>query len=236
MQRFVLTLLGLLLFWGLFHTVGRLTFPPARIEPPPWPLLGNWLTIWVDFPAQLPPLLPPIAGHPVPLDPQLLPGAQRFYRGGVHQGVDFQCAPGTPVRAALSGFVLDIQDRDALPQRLRGDLLNHCRSLRRTPAEILDVLHGRSVFLCHGVVDGALIVTRYSHLGEIRSDLVPGYVIDQGETLGWSGASGTSHVYASDGWAQLHFEVLLNGLPATSGLSPAEAGLLYSAAFAEELH
>src|ERR1041385_5459404 len=64
----------------------------------------------IRLPAWLPHLTPPLAHAAVPTNRALLPGAERTYRGCVHEGVDFACAPGTPVHAALDGWVLTMDD------------------------------------------------------------------------------------------------------------------------------
>lgn len=184
---------------------------------------------------KLPPLETPIAGAHVPTNPALLPGARREYRGGAHEGIDFSCSPGTPVRAAAAGWVLSIDDEPNLPEARRTEILRYCQQLGRTPAEVLQVLHGRRVILCHGMYDGRLLTTSYSHLASIRSALKPGSRVQQGEALGESGASGTSHAYADDGWGEVHFEIRLNGVPLGSDMLPQEAGALYREVLSAEI-
>lgn len=169
----------------------------------------------------------PVDGGRVPENPDLLPGAKRAYRGGQHEGVDFRCAPGAPVRAAADGYVLSANDEPNLPERRRNELLEYCRSRHETPALILEVLHGRRLVLCHGTRDGSLVTTSYSHLERIDSSLKPGTVVATGQTIGWAGSSGTSHAYTRDGWGELHFEVARDGEPVGVGLPAPEAAALY---------
>ncbi len=209
-------------------------------EPSPQPQLvttatRSYTTPWVGLPVSLPPLTPPIPNATVPTDPQALPGALREYRGGVHEGVDFRCAPGTPVRAALAGWVLSVEDRQDLPLEIRRELLEQCSALGRTPQLVLDILHGRRLVLYHGMFDGNLLTTSYSHAAEIRTDLVPGAWVEPGEIIAWTGASGTSHAYKADHWSELHFELRINGLPVGLGLSSNEAGALYRSALTDEV-
>ena len=172
-------------------------------------------------------LEPPIAGARVPTDPALLPGARRKYRGGEHEGVDFSCRPGTPVVAAADGWVMSIDDEPNLPESRRNELLRYCTQLGETPLEVLSVLHGRRVTLCHGIYEGRLLTTSYSHLGSIGPDLGPGLRVRKGDLIGVAGSSGTSHAYRADGWGELHFEIHLNGVPLGAGMPPQAAGQQY---------
>ena len=187
-----------------------------------------------DQAVGLPELQTPIAEGQVPRDPALLPGARRAYRGGKHAGVDFSCSPGTPVLAAAAGWVLSIDDEPNLPEARRNEVLAYARALDETPPEVLQVLHGRRVVLCHGIRGGKLLTTSYSHLECVRPDLRPGDRVEQGEVIGAAGASGTSHAYHRDGWGEVHFEVRLNGEPLGDGLAPAGAGALYRSLLGEE--
>lgn len=171
--------------------------------------------------------VPPIMDGQVPRDPALLPGARRAYRGGEHEGVDFSCRPGTQVLAAADGWVLSIDDEPSLPETRRNEVLDYSRSLGRTPPEVLQALYGRRVVVCHGLCGGKLLTTSYAHLDHVRQDLSPGDRVKQGEEIGVAGASGTSHDYHPGSWAELHFEIRLNGEPLGIGLKPTEAGALY---------
>lgn len=181
----------------------------------------------LDNPEDLPALETPIAGARVPTDPELLPGSRRAYRGGEHQGVDFSCRPGTSVVAAADGWVLSIEDGPNLPETRRSELLSYCKQLGSTPPEVLSVLHGRRVTLCHGMHEGRLLTTSYSHLGSVSPDIAPGRRLRKGALLGVAGSSGTSHAYRDDGWGELHFEIRLNGLPLGAGMPPQVAGQQY---------
>lgn len=169
----------------------------------------------------------PVIGTAVPSDPHLLPGAGRAYRGGQHEGVDFSCAPGTPVRAAAAGYVLSVEDEPDLPEQRREELLRHCRLRGETPAEVLDVLHGQRVVLCHGTIDGELVTTGYSHLEKIESSLRPGSEVEAGQIIGWAGNSGTSHAFDQGRWAELHFELRRGGRPVGLGLPAPRVAALY---------
>jgi len=169
----------------------------------------------------------PLKGAVVPNDPDLLPGAGRGYRGGRHEGVDFRCAPGTQVKAAADGFVLSIDDEPNLPKQRREQLLAYCQRRHATPAEILKVLHGRRVVLCHLTARSELVTTSYSHLQRIDPTLKPGTEVLRDQVIGWVGSSGTSHAYGDSRWGELHFELRINGEPLGVGVSPGEAAALY---------
>ena len=169
----------------------------------------------------------PVSGSEIPTDPHLLPGALRAYRGGRHEGIDFSCPPGTPVKAAAAGYVLSIEDEPNLPKRRRDELLEYCRQRGETPGEVLEVLHGKRVVLCHGTLGGELTTTGYSHLEKVEASLRPGSEVDAGQVLGWAGNSGTGHAYERGTWAELHFELRRNGVPVGMGLPPQKIVALY---------
>jgi len=187
-----------------------------------------------DVLPELPVMTEPIAGAHVPTDPSHLPGAVRGYRGGVHEGVDFSCAPGEPVVAAADGWVLSIDDELNLPELRRNELLSVCRRLGETPPEVLRVLHGRRITLRHEISDGHLLTSSYSHLASIREGLKPGARVFEGEVVGAAGASGTSHAYRHDGWGEVHFEVRVDGYPLGLGRPPNQARALYCRCLGEE--
>jgi hypothetical protein len=129
--------------------------------------------------------------------------------------------------------VLSIEDEPNLPEAKRNELLRTCRQLGETPPEVLRVLHGRRITLRHETSPGHLLTTSYSHLGTIRSDLRPGTRVVEGEVVGTSGSSGTSHGYLRDGWGEVHFELRRDGQPLGLGLPAVEAGELYRECFGE---
>ena len=186
-----------------------------------------------NAPPEIPPLRLPIDGVGVPRNPTLLPGARRAYRGGVHQGVDFDCAPGLSVHAAIGGTVLWINAEPDIPLSMRSQVLERCRELERTPDDVLNVLHGKRVVVCTVLAKGALLTTSYSHLGRIRRELVPGSGVARGEVIAWTGKSGTSHEGQGGTWSELHFEARVDGVPLGVDLPPTEAGDLYRAVLGE---
>lgn len=81
----------------------------------------------------------PIAGATLRAEPELLPGSERSYRGGQHEGVDFPADAGARVLAAADGWVVradvafadwDVREREAA--------LAEAIALGHTPERILD--------------------------------------------------------------------------------------------------
>ena len=171
----------------------------------------------------------PIEGTLIPEKENLLPGAARSYRNGWHEGVDIYCPYGTRVLAAKDGFVLAIgADYHELPKVFRDRLLNITKRLISTPVELTDILHGRRIILEHGYSDGRWVVTVYSHLSGTEKTLKSGTYIKQGSVLGYAGNSGTSQAGTIND-SHLHFEIRVNDHFLGEGMSPKEAGKVYSA-------
>ena len=140
----------------------------------------------------------PIEGGEIPLDLELLPGAPRDYRGGIHEGIDFPVDAGTPVLAAASGKVVrvDVNFVDWTMEEQDG-ALDEALKLGYTPAATLDRIRGRQVWIDHGKG----LFTRYAHLSAVEP-LVVGQQIDAGVLIGEVGSSGYPQ-----GGPHLHFEV-----------------------------
>ncbi len=140
----------------------------------------------------------PIEGGDIPQDPELLPGAPRDYRSGVHEGIDFPAPEGTPVLVAASGTVarvdVSFSDWTADEQDLA---LSEAVTLGYTPAATLDRIRGRQVWIDHGKG----LVTRYAHLSRVEP-LVVGQRVEAGTLIGLVGSSGYPQ-----GGPHLHFEV-----------------------------
>lgn len=170
----------------------------------------------------------PIDGAEIPQNVDLLPGAARSYRNGRHEGVDIYCAYGTPVLASKDGYVLSVgADYHDLPKVLRDRLLAIAKNLFSTPSEVTDALHGRRALLDHGISDGRWVVTVYSHLSDVEKNLKPGTFVKQGHIIGRVGNSGTSQAGTTND-SHLHFEIRVNDHNLGEGMSPKEAGMLYS--------
>ena len=140
----------------------------------------------------------PIEGGDIPSDLDLLPGAPRDYRAGVHEGIDFPAPIGTPVLAAASGTVTRVDVSFLDWTREQQDIaLYDALQLGYTPAATLDRIRGRQVWVDHGKG----LVTRYAHLSAVEP-LVVGQRIDAGALIGEVGSSGYPQ-----GGPHLHFEV-----------------------------
>jgi murein DD-endopeptidase MepM/ murein hydrolase activator NlpD len=140
----------------------------------------------------------PIEGAEPPDDPDLLPGAPRDYRAGVHEGIDFPADTGTPVLAAADGTVIRIDTSFLDWTREQQEIaLFEAVQLGYTPAATLDRVRGRQVWIDHG----RGIVTRYAHLSAV-AQLSVGERVTAGEVIGAVGSSGYPQ-----GGPHLHLEV-----------------------------
>jgi murein DD-endopeptidase MepM/ murein hydrolase activator NlpD len=141
----------------------------------------------------------PIEGGDIPRDLELLPGAPRDYRGGIHEGIDFPVPAGTPVLAAASGTIARVDKNFLDWNREQQDIaLYEALTLGYTPAATLDRMRGRQVWIDHG----RGVITRYAHLSAVESSLVVGRNIKAGSLIGEVGSSGYPQ-----GGPHLHFEV-----------------------------
>jgi murein DD-endopeptidase MepM/ murein hydrolase activator NlpD len=152
----------------------------------------------------------PIEGADIPIDPELLPGAPRDYRAGMHEGIDFPAATETPVLAAASGTVtrVDVSFVDWTVEQ-EEIALNEALALGYTPAATLDRIRGRQVWIEHGKG----VSTRYAHLFAVEP-LVVGQPIQAGTRIGAVGSSGYPQ-----GGPHLHFEVRVGDYFYGDGLS-----------------
>ena len=140
----------------------------------------------------------PIEGADVPVDLELLPGAPRDYRAGVHEGTDFPAPDGMPVLAAASGTVVRVDTSFSDWMREQQDVaLHEALTLGFTPAATLDRIRGRQVWIDHGKG----VVTRYAHLSAVEP-LAVGQKVEAGALIGAVGSSGYPQ-----GGPHLHFEV-----------------------------
>ena len=140
----------------------------------------------------------PIEGGDIPADLELLPGAARDYRSGLHEGIDFPTVNGTPVLAAASGTVARVDVSFLDWNREQQEIaLYEALTLGYTPAATLDRIRGRQVWIDHGKG----VMTRYAHLSAVEP-LVVGQTVEAGVLIGTVGSSGYPQ-----GGPHLHFEV-----------------------------
>ena len=179
----------------------------------------------------------PIAGGCLPESDALMPGAERAYRNGQHEGVDFydsdNCAEvgvDSEVLAAKSGTVtradwdyvdLTAETLSVLEERIAGgDAAN---------PEIEDAFRGRQVWIGHA--DGT--VTRYAHLNGIAEGIDVGVKVDVGQLIAYVGDSGTPESVTNPGTEyHLHFEIRVGEAYLGQGSSAERIRELYQQAFA----
>ena len=183
-----------------------------------------------------PELALPADCRPPPLDnPGRLPNAARDYRYGTHQGVDFFCPRGHPVKAALDGRVVVAvgEYRDASASEL-DDLLAITGALRATPPYTLLTLYGNYVIVDHGIIDSVgHVVSIYAHMEALDPAVRVGRQVRAGDPLGRVGNTGTSYAAAgsTNQGLQLHWELHINGHYLGEGLSSSETRAVYTALF-----
>lgn len=177
----------------------------------------------------------PIAGGCLPQDDELMPGASRTYRNGVHEGVDFydsdNCTPiglGSDVLAAKAGTVIraDRAYQDLTPDEL-ADLEARAQFNGFDP-QIEDAFRGRQVWVDHG--DG--IVTRYGHLSGVAEGAEVGTHVEAGQLIAYVGESGTPESVTEPGIEyHLHFEIRTGNSYLGKGRPPSQVRRLYAEAF-----
>ena len=180
----------------------------------------------------------PIAGGCLPESDNLMPGAPREYRDGVHEGVDFydsdNCTPvglDTEVLAAKAGEVVraDLAYQDLTPEELQ-ELDDRVAAGDGNDPDLLDAFRGRQVWIEHG--DGT--ITRYCHLNGIADGITIGSRVDQGELIGFVGESGAPESITEPGTqTHLHFEIRAGDDYLGDGLPPDEVRALYDEAFSQ---
>lgn len=166
-------------------------------------------------------------------NPNLVVGAARDYRSGIHNGLDFNCATNDhEIRSAAAGQVIFVVNDyvDATPED-RDAVLAQTVPAFDTPFWTLANLYGNFVVIDHALNGGERAVTIYAHLSEIDSQILPGVLVDSGTTLGFVGNSGTSAAAAgienNDGSVHLHWELHVNDRPIGYLESPADTEPLY---------
>jgi murein DD-endopeptidase MepM/ murein hydrolase activator NlpD len=176
----------------------------------------------------------PITTCNVPFgNPNLVVGAPREYRSGIHNGLDFNCdTDGHVVQSAAVGQVIFVlndyvdattEDRDAV--------LAQTVPAFDTPFWTLAMLYGNFVVIDHSLSSGERAVTIYAHLSNIDSQILPGVLVEVGTPLGFVGNSGTSAAAAgltnNDGSVHLHWELHIGDRPIGYLELPADTQPLY---------
>lgn len=192
------------------------------------PLLQPLLIYDYLDPQNLRGLAYPVASASLPLDqPGNMPNADRDYRNGIHEGVDFSAAEGTRVHAAYWGKIIRIDKNfQELTASQYQQMITQSEQASITPPEVLDKIRGRQIWIDHG--NG--VVTRYCHLSAVNANLVVGQIVNQGEYIGRAGSSGLK--WTSFG-AHLHFEIRIDAQYLGQGKNYQTIKELYSKAFAK---
>ncbi|MSP14349.1 MAG: hypothetical protein EXR62_15530 [Chloroflexi bacterium] len=193
----------------------------------PSPPVSTTLISYLDRLPTLPKYQMPINGaHLAPRD-EVIPGAPRQYRAGIHEGSDFYSGEvgvgvglNTPVVAIGPGTVIraDTDYQDPSPAILQG-WLDTSTKLGYTPPDILDYLRGRQVWLDLG--NG--LIARYCHLSRIAPEINKGSQVKPGDILGYIGNSGTPESMSGPTVGlHLHFEMVVDGHYVGQYLRPVE--------------
>lgn len=181
----------------------------------------------------------PIAGACLPGTDNLMPGAPRAYRSGIHEGVDFydgaSCAAvpyQAEVLAATAGIVVRADwDYVELTADDLARLIEAAVQSGGKDPDALDGFRGRQVWIDHG---GGL-VTRYAHLDSIADGIAEGTVVGRGDLVAYVGDSGTPESVTNPGAeAHLHFEIRTGSDYLGAGQDPAAVRELYERAFSSE--
>jgi murein DD-endopeptidase MepM/ murein hydrolase activator NlpD len=200
---------------------------PTRVRATPSP----------EAPAAVEGFAYPIVDACLPLDDNLMPGAERAYRDGMHEGVDFynadNCAfieDGTAVMAAKAGTVVRADwDYEDLTFETLAELEARVAAGEGGSPDVYDAFRGRQVWIDHG--DGTL--TRYCHLSGVAEGIEEGVDVAQGELIAYVGESGTPEsVTNPDTEFHLHFEIRVGESFLGQGLSAGETRELYEEALA----
>lgn len=180
----------------------------------------------------------PVEGACLTENEDLLPGARRSYRLGVHEGVDFydadNCVPigiNTDVLAAKAGTVVraDLNYRSLTEEDL-AELEERVEAENGSDPAAEDAYRGRQVWIDHG--NG--IVTRYAHLNAIAEGVEAGAEVEAGQVIGYVGESGSPESVTDPGIeVHLHFEIRVGDMYLGQGLPPLTARELYRQAFSE---
>lgn len=178
-------------------------------------------------------VLPASAACPLPSQvPELLPNAPRYYRNGVHRGVDFNCGRGNDAFAFRDGTVL-LAVRDFVDPFVaqREASLANAAFAATTPHWILMMLYGNFIVIDHGTIEGVGRVTSISaHLDSVDDAIRVGSPVSAGQRLGEIGNAGTNAgSEQTDASVQLHWEVFIDDDFLGAELGTQETSAVYRA-------
>jgi murein DD-endopeptidase MepM/ murein hydrolase activator NlpD len=164
----------------------------------------------------------PISGNYLDLTPRdyQMPGAPRHYRLGIHEGIDFYWANGTPVYAAAAGTVIRAtQDYERPSETTFNRRRAENIELGYTAPDNLDFYRGIQIWILQD--DG--FVARYAHLSEVAFGVEVGTAVTAGQQIGRIGNTGSPASVRSEAEdAHLHFELWLDDVYLGQYLRPIE--------------
>ncbi|WP_088363968.1 M23 family metallopeptidase [Bacillus cereus] len=139
----------------------------------------------------------PIKNAYITKEPGQLPGANRDYRNGKHEGFDWypgaigtEISNKTKVYPIYEGTVVRIaKDFKELDPTYRENLLKEAARIKHTPQSTLDLLRGRQVWVQSE--NGVLI--HYAHLSSVNNNINVGDKVTVKDSIGTVGNSGTSN-------------------------------------------
>jgi len=170
------------------------------------------------------PFMFPVAEGTLPQNSELMPGAPRDYRGGVHEGVDVYYKSGSsmvpcnePVLNSAEGWVIRA-DTDWKPMTEKEYISDTQRLKKEHDETLLDRLRGRQIWV--RTADG--ITIRYCHLASVAPGILAGIKVSPGVVIGAIGNTGTADgakITARN--CHLHLEIWMpDGKFLGDGLSP----------------
>lgn len=179
----------------------------------------------------------PVEGACLPGNDDLMPGAEREYRGGTHEGIDFydsdncvSMGEGTEILASKPGTITraDLEYKD-LSQEEVDDLFELVEQGQGGDAVVQDKFRGRQVWIDHG----SRIETHYAHLSGIPDNIFVGQQVEQGQVIGFMGESGVPEAVDAPGvQLHLHFEIRVWNGYIGQGRPTAAVRTLYETALA----
>lgn len=219
---------GLLIIWPIGEPVPKIDVLPETVNE--YDLQTMTVSETIAFLAFLD---SPVENAQVTTIAGQLPNAPRPYRNGIHEGIDYYLAAGTPVVAVGAGIIIRA-DHDFIEMTLAeyNEAVRLSQAATITPEKMLDKFRGQQVWLQHQ--NG--IITRYAHLQHISPNIKVGYAVTKGQQIGNIGNSGTKSavvgkILSAGGAPHLHFEVWLGDTYLGANKSLSENIYMYRAIF-----